>query len=159
MKITLLRHYQNMRGQTLTAHKEYDVTDPALGGLASYLVENGYAYISEKDAPKPAPVIEPLAVDLDETGELEDPEETGEENVRYLASLKALEDAKANGTFVTINADGDVVPFEKASDTGETEDLVIGVDLAEGEDFTTETVVNVDEDTEDEPAPRNRRKK
>jgi hypothetical protein len=64
-----------MRGQTLTAHKEYDATDPDLGGLASYLIENGYAYISEKDAPKPAPVIEPLAVDLDETGELEASEE------------------------------------------------------------------------------------
>jgi hypothetical protein len=75
MKITLLRHYQNMRGQTLTAHKEYNATDPALGGLASHLIENGYAYISEKDAPKPAPVIEPLAVDLDETGELEASEE------------------------------------------------------------------------------------
>jgi hypothetical protein len=111
MKITLLRHYQNMRGQTLTAHKEYNATDPALGGLASHLIENGYAYISEKDAPKPAPVIEPLAVDLDETGELEASEE--------------LE----------------------------------GFDFAEDEpDFTVESVIE-DESTEDEPAPKSKRKK
>lgn len=51
-QIQLKRHYLNMKGQDLKPGL-YDVTDPLLGGLASYLIENGYAI--ELD---PAPVIE-----------------------------------------------------------------------------------------------------
>jgi hypothetical protein len=49
-KITLLRHYQNMKGQSLKP-ETYSIDDPMLGGLASYLVENGYAeWVAEESA-------------------------------------------------------------------------------------------------------------
>lgn len=57
-QIKLLRHYQNMSGQDLRPDT-YDSNDPILGGLASYLVENGYAeYIANETVSHSAAVAD-----------------------------------------------------------------------------------------------------
>lgn len=64
-QIKMLRHYQNMSGQDLRPDV-YDSKDAVLGGLASYLVENGYAEYVTSEAVSDETVT-------DETPEVDNP--------------------------------------------------------------------------------------
>lgn len=61
MKIILSAHYQNVNGVRI-APGEYEGTDPALHGLAQYLVDTGHAVaLADEPAPEAAPEAAPLA--------------------------------------------------------------------------------------------------
>lgn len=60
MKIILSAYYQNVNGVRI-APGEYEGTDPALHGLAQYLVDTGHAVAL---AVEPAPEVEAIEVEL-----------------------------------------------------------------------------------------------
>ena len=61
MKIILSAYYQNVNGVRI-APGEYEVTDPALHGLAQYLVDTGHAVAL---ADEPAPEVEAAPIEVE----------------------------------------------------------------------------------------------